>query len=361
MPTPTTKYTGFRCVLPVIAFLLFGGPPSAQAWWSNGHDYITREAVHHLPGLLKVFFEQHASSLGPLAANEPFGKHYIDIDNYPEWPTTDFPRDRDVLIAAHGSSFVDRNGEAPWTIGTYVQDLANQMGAAQTESDWISLLLTAAELAHYVEDVHNPLHLTANYNGQQTGNYGIHARYEGYMVGPHLGVDLTISPNPSGCRDFSQNPFGMVDPVLDEIETNYSHISAILAADDLYRGSPINYDSTYYANMWGATGGFTQDLFQEASEQVASAWYTAWVMAGRPVPVPLAPPPPHIADVRSSSGELLLTVSNLVSDSHYTLIGAMSGSNSVAVADFWATEPVHEWRVPAPPGESLQLIHVQSP
>jgi hypothetical protein len=40
----------------------------------------------------------------------------------------------------------------------------------------------AADIGHYVADMHQPLHLTRNYNGQLTGNYGIHARYEGQMI-----------------------------------------------------------------------------------------------------------------------------------------------------------------------------------
>jgi hypothetical protein len=37
--------------------------------------------------------------------------------------------------------------------------------------------------------------------------------------------------------------------------------------------------------MWADTGAFTAILFQEGSEALASAWYTAWVDAGSPAPI----------------------------------------------------------------------------
>ena len=36
----------------------------------------------------------------------------------------------------------------------------------------------AADLGHYVGDAHVPLHTTSNYNGQKTGQKGIHAFWE---------------------------------------------------------------------------------------------------------------------------------------------------------------------------------------
>jgi hypothetical protein len=149
------------------------------------------------------------------------------------------------------------------------------MAAAADEQDWLDLLTTAAAQAHYIEDMHNPLHLTLNYNGQLTGNGGIHARYEGEMIERHSD-DLTFTQ-----IDAAYLP-SVIDFVFDGIDVHYSFNSDILAADDLYAGGPGGYDETYYTGLWNETGAFTQNLFQEASEAVASSWYTAWVNAGSP-------------------------------------------------------------------------------
>ena len=39
-------------------------------------------------------------------------------------------------------------------------------------------VLFAVALRHYIQDAHQPLHATDNYDGQLTGNDGIHSRFE---------------------------------------------------------------------------------------------------------------------------------------------------------------------------------------
>lgn len=146
------------------------------------------------------------------------------------------------------------------------------MANATDAQDWPDLLNVAAAQAHYIEDLHNPLHLTLNYNGQYTGNIGIHARYEGQMVLLNLD-ELTFTT-----MEAEYIP-SMVDYVFDGIEEHHPLVDAIMAADDLH--GPL-YNAAYYDGMWEETGEFTAVLFQEASEAVANSWYTAWVNAGSP-------------------------------------------------------------------------------
>ena len=50
-------------------------------------------------------------------------------------------------------------------------------------------------LAHYIQDAHQPLHATNNYDGQLTGNNGIHARFETALF-ERFQSRLTIRPAP---------------------------------------------------------------------------------------------------------------------------------------------------------------------
>lgn len=269
-----------RSVLAVVACFLCLPAVPGYGWCSDGHQRITEGAVAHLPPPLQTHFLLHLTTLKNAAGTEPPGKHYIDIDYYAEFPDN-FPRDLSVLISLYGSTTVYNNGTAPWTVGDYTQQLAAEMAAATTAQDWVNLLATAGALAHYVEDLHNPLHLTTNYNGYETGNDGIHSRYECEMVSRKLSY-LTISAAPASCV-FLPSP---VDTVFDAIiDTNYWFVDDIMAADTTCRGIPPRYNTAYYNCMWTQTGGFTQTMFQNASELVASVWYTAWVNAGMPQPV----------------------------------------------------------------------------
>jgi hypothetical protein len=269
-----------RTLFVIVACLLCLPAAAVYAWCSEGHQAITEGAVSHLPQPLQSYFLLHLQEIKTSAGTEPPGTHYIDIDWYPEFPD-DFPRDINVLIARYGASTVESNGTAPWTVRTYTGQLSVQMITATTAGDWQNLLQTAGALAHYVEDLHNPLHLTVNYNGQNTGNTGIHSRYECEMVSRKMSL-LTIEPTPSHCV-YLVSP---LDTIFDGIiNDHYWYVDDILATDTTCRGTPPRYNTAYYNCMWTQTGAFTDSLFQEASETVASAWYTAWVNAGRPQPM----------------------------------------------------------------------------
>lgn len=225
-----------------------------------------------MPQPLRGFFEANLVQIRDQSGQEPPGQHYIHMDDYPEFFTGTFPRDINELIAIYGTSTVNGNGKAPWTFASYVQSLTSAMAAAAGPEDWAGLIPIAAAQAHYIEDLHNPLHLTYNYDGQYTGNGGIHARYEGEMIVRHLS-QLTFEAAPA------QYLPDVVDFVFDEIEEHYYFLDDILAADD---ASPRSSATEYYNSMWSETGAFTQMLFQEASGAVASSWYSAWINAGSP-------------------------------------------------------------------------------
>ena len=277
-----------RIYLGVAVALVCWSAPPAGAWWRPGHEHMSEGAVSHLPPGLQWFFEDNIDAVRTYSGDEPPRppEHYIDIDLYPGWPGTPIIRDLQQAEDTYGADFVANAGTAPWAVADHTVELSDQMLAATTEQDWLDLLVTAGQLAHYIEDLHNPLHLTENYNGQNTGNYGIHARYEGYMINAYLD-QLTISPAPSAC----QYQASMIDTIFDSIEGagadpgNYPFVNDIMDADDIAHAVDPSEGDDYYAALWLNTA-FTPALFQDASEMVASAWYTAWVDAGSPTPVP---------------------------------------------------------------------------
>ncbi len=247
-----------------------------ERWWNTGHAHITEGAVQHLPPPLLDFFEAHAATVGYYSGIEPPSSHWFHRNAYPE----SFPHDYDELVALYGEQYVQDNGVAPWNAEGYADYLATLMAAAVTSTDWTNLLFPAGALAHYIEDLHNALHTTTNYDGQETGNDGIHHRYEGVMVSQHLG-DLVITPAPAECVYYAS----LLDAVFDSIDVTYPYVDDVMAADDAADAVDPTHGSVYYTTLWNLTGSFTHERFQAASELVASAWYTAWVDAGEPPPV----------------------------------------------------------------------------
>jgi hypothetical protein len=251
----------------------------AFGWGTTGHSFITANSVQQLPdGPLKAFVNQNFSTISDYATNEPPGAHYIDIDVYSEFLAGQMPRDLNVLYAKYGTSFVNSNGISPWVIANYRTTLTTQMKNAKTAGDFQTAARTAGEMAHYIEDINQPLHVTDNYDGAASGNSGIHSRYESTMVGRHL-ADLSVVAMPQDCVYVTDT----VDWILDSIEDRtWGYVDDIMAADTLAKTFGRTSSNAYYDSLWVSTGAFTHSQFQDATEMVASAWYSAWVDAGSP-------------------------------------------------------------------------------
>ncbi len=226
-----------------------------------------------------AFFRDYRADLSdhatdPDQGNLPGYYHYIDIDAYPEFFTGTLPHEWDDFIAQYGTSTATDNGIVPWVIDWWMDSLSVLMKTGE----WETSLQVAAELGHYVADAHNPLHLTLNYNGQNTGNNGIHSRYESQMVTPHL----PEIPPPVNPGVFWVNP---PDSIFQWIDVLYPAVAMIMAADDSAAAIDPAYATVYYDTMWSLLDSLTMNAIQSAIRDLASLWYTAWVRADFPVPV----------------------------------------------------------------------------
>ncbi len=215
-------------------------------------------------------------------------KHYIDIDDYPEFAAGTLPHTLDSMIARYGATRVQSNGLLPWATVAAVDSLTARM----RRGDWTLVWSTAADLGHYVADAHEPLHCTVNYDGQLTGNRGIHSRHESGMIDQYQQI---IGFSASGAT-FVDRP---LDFVFGYIGESSQYVDSIMAADtdakllSGWSGSGT-VPSAYYTALWQRTGAFTTMLLQHAAQRYACLLYTAWVNAGEPIvpSVNAVPPPP---------------------------------------------------------------------
>lgn len=175
-------------------------------------------------------------------------------------------------IDKYGENFVEENGYLPWaTIDTY-----NSLVENLKKRNWDSAKFFAADLGHYVADGHMPLHLTVNFDGQFTGNHGIHSRYETQMV-----KSFSSKINYEG-QEIQE--IDSVDKyIFNYLYENYVYIDSVLLADDSAKLVDPNTGSyEYTATLWELTGDFTILLFRNASHALTELLYTAWIEAGKP-------------------------------------------------------------------------------
>jgi len=143
--------------------------------------------------------------------------------------------------------------------------------------DWTNAWQLAAELGHYVADSHQALHLTLNYNGQKTDNYGIHSRYETEMINRHL-AEINLKDSTATYWD------SPIDSIFSYIEDIYPIVDQVMAADDRAYAADPNHGNTYYGILWEDLGDTTVWSLKRASMDLAALWYTAWMNAGKPYP-----------------------------------------------------------------------------
>ncbi|MSO56047.1 MAG: hypothetical protein EXQ55_03875 [Acidobacteria bacterium] len=280
-------------VLVVLAALL--RPAPATAWGSETHKFIVSRAIDMLPEAIRPFFQanrvfvvEHAidpdlwRSAG--FADEP-PRHFVDIDAYGKYPFTELPRDYSAALAKFGLETLTKNGLLPWRTAEMADKLGKgfqnqQKGAGYAPSD---IKFFSSVIGHYVGDAHQPFHAVLNYDGQFTGQSGVHARFEEDLYARY-GKQLDIQPPPlrsiPNARDF----------IFDTLLESYQNVDAVLAADKEAMGEGASYDVRYYDAFFAKVKPILEERLGQAIAGVASLIASEWERAGRPA-LPVNPPP----------------------------------------------------------------------
>jgi hypothetical protein len=252
------------------------------SWGAKGHKLINKKAMELLPDEMSGFvkWQDYISihSVDPDLRRDndktEGPKHFIDIDFYPEFLNGKMIEDKSQLVAEYGDSTVTKMGLLPWaTLNTY-----NNLIKAFREKDRDKALIYASDLGHYIADGHQPMHTIMNYNGQMTGQKGIHFRYESIMVDSNLSQIAT---------DFEAEKAKYIDNKLDFI-FNYiadaNSVSDVLFDADQYAFKKVNsHDSAeYYRLLWFKTKYITETQIDNAARDFASLFYSAWIDGGKP-------------------------------------------------------------------------------
>ena len=251
------------------------------SWGSTGHYKINTAAALSFNQEMEQFviwttiLADHASDADIRKSTDPTEapKHYIDIDNYTEFVANgSISSNMDDLINDYSESFVYDQGILPWaTLITY-----DSLVSCFERKDWDKAVLFASDLGHYVADGHMPMHITRNYDGQYTGNSGIHSRYESTMINAYI--------NQINYDGYEIEVINDVDQyVFEYIYSNYVYVDSVIEADNFAKNINSSTSSSAYKQaLWEYSAEFTNLLFKNASHALAEMIYTAWVEAGSP-------------------------------------------------------------------------------
>jgi subtilisin family serine protease len=273
-----SPYFGHGCVDAVAAVAALTAQDEARkAWGEEGHLTTNRIAIDALPSPVKEFYTINLDYIAQHAMDADNAKrfddkerprHYIDFDEYGEYPFSEVPEDYKEAVKEYGEAKVIARGIVPWVIGLRFDELVE----ALRRYDKAGILKHSAWLGHYVGDVHVPLHTTSNHNGQLTGQKGLHSYFESRLLEEHISPQEVKPKMGRGLQ-------GAVHSLAFEwARESFTYVQPILAADLANRHANGKRNMSGFAK---ATKPIALDRLSKGCSRLASLWYTAWVRSGQ--------------------------------------------------------------------------------
>lgn len=281
----------------VLIFIFLTGVMSVNAWGFYGHARINELSVYTLPKPLFGFYKANVDYMTFHAADADKRRysdtaeacrHYMDGDHY-EYaaPFDTVPHYYSLAIEKYGKDTVIDHGIVPW----HIMHMYYRLIEAFKVKDVKRILSISADLGHYVGDCHVPLHATSNYNGQKTGQRGIHALWESRITEMYFDTYDMLT----GLSTYLENPgktiweaygrsFSLVDSVL-KLE---KLVSRRFKFQDKYnwedRGSTIVriYSDKFCRAYHLALNDMVEERIRASVIVLGSLIYTAWIQAGQP-------------------------------------------------------------------------------
>ncbi len=281
-----------KATLKVLLLCLF--VISLSGWGFYGHQKINRLAVFTLPPAMSPFYKKNIAYLIEAATHpdnrryavpDEAPRHFIDMDVYGDSAKFKLPKYWKQAVEKYGEDSLKKHGIVPW----HIVRMFNQLKDAFMINDATAILRCSAELGHYVADANVPLHATHNYNGQLTGQNGIHALWESrlpelffeqydFFVGK---AEYISDPQAAAWAAIHQSA-ALVDSVLTEeklladaspVKFNYE-----TKGKQTIKVYSVSFSKAYHMRL----DGMVERRLRSSIKMVGDLWFTAWVDAGQP-------------------------------------------------------------------------------
>jgi hypothetical protein len=259
-----------------VALALLGGPAAAPAtaWSISVHQAVTLKAIDTLPKPLKAFYEAHRLEIPSLAPDAELPAEGTDrrfaVDRLKPFPFPELPRTEAAFTQEFGDKAKDV-GRLPWLL----LESHDRLVLAFRAGDKARILTESDLLSQLVADLHNPLALTDNSDGQKTGQHGLWIRFTVKLPEAMKGK-LKLDPDAAHLLD-EPRPF-----VFSMINATYVWLDNLLYEEELAKRGKGGYTEIYFEDLASRAGPLLRQRLSLAAGHAGSYWYTAWTEAGRP-------------------------------------------------------------------------------
>ncbi len=255
-----------------LSFLLILLPGSSFAWSEAIYRLVLRNAVDTLPKAQKKYFDAHLYEMPSLVPDEdppvrPEGRRFA-IDLLGSFPFSDLPREEEAVKAAADPRLV---GRLPFLL----LEAQARLVEAFKSGDKEKILVEADAVAILATDLNNPLALTKNFDGQNSGQPGLSKRFTSQLA---ESMEGRVKVNPEAAR-LLENPR---DYIFGSMIRSHIWVDNILYVDSLAHRGKSSYGGPYFEALALRAGRLLNEILASAATDVGSFWYTAWTEAGRP-------------------------------------------------------------------------------
>ena len=281
-------------ILSAVIFLALG----LSSWGFLVHRTVNQLAIYSLPEPLQSYFHKDQNYL---VINSPrpdirrntdkseATKHFIDLEAYGPNAANNMPLNWADAVKKYSQDTLLKYGWAPYLIMSELDKLTNAFRSKNKDS----ILFYAADIGHYIGDVHVPLHTTINYDGQLTNQKGLHSLWESFI--PELRIDqyqlynihkATYLKNPSEAlwEDIRQAASLVPEMLAVEQEVSIQFKPETKYKTQMRYGKETKLYTKEFAEAYANGLGSTINAQLIASSNlIADFWYTAWVNAGKPI------------------------------------------------------------------------------
>ena len=262
------------------------------AWGYDGHRLINYIASKQINGPFGQFLKQNSEPLKWYAVapdynkkidKEEFHKHFIDSDFYDKYPFDNIPKNYSTLVSKYGEDNIKKYGIAPWTIKETSDRIIDLLKRNQFEE----AVYNMGVLGHYISDLHMPLHTVINYDGQFSGNEGIHKRWELHLVNKYIknikpvGEIETVEDPWTFSMKIVKESFKAHHLIL-EADTKARKLLTKEQAEKLKSYETLSFEKPYLDVLFAETGDLLRDRLGRAVIRLASIWKYCWEEAGKP-------------------------------------------------------------------------------
>ncbi len=268
----------------ILIWLLAAAP--ASGWWSDSHGILTRASVLAVPEELPPFFRQggdvaaHCSIDPDLAKNRAAPhlihtekpEHYLNVEML---DGQELPGKRYAYLTLCIKQGVrpSKSGLLPYAVAEWTEQLAVAFAEYRRWPEVAAVqhkcMVYAGWLAHYAQDMCQPLHLTIHHHGRLTAG-GRSPRSSIHEKMDSLVERLELEPRELA-SDVKVTAFDSLMPaVLAELERSYALVDRVYELEELLSNAASP-----------DVSAFGLARARVATEFTASLYLTAWRMSGQ--------------------------------------------------------------------------------